>query len=156
MNVSTAHNDAVVAACRIPALNARLALLASADATRSTIAFFDNAQPADADTAEGATAIVTIELTQAAGTVDEGNFQILLDTPIEEQVNGADPVDGSVPTWARIYTPDGSSWADVTVTVEGDGGEIQLVQTGVDGGSNPEARLFNGAFARIASASIQG
>jgi len=156
MNVSTAHANAVIDACRIPALNARLALLASADVSRSTIAFFDGTQPADADTAEGATAIVTLTMTQAAGVVDEANFKIVLDTPLEEQVANADAVNGSVPTWARIYTPAGAAWADLSVTVEGDGGEIQLVQTGTDGGGNPEARLFNGAYARIASAEIQG
>ena len=156
MDISPAHEAAVIAACRVPALNARLALLASGGATRASIALYADPAPITPGDPPGAAPIVSMNMTAASGIVDDTNFQILLDTPIEAQVDGADVANGSVPTWARVNMPDGSWWADLTVTVEGAGGEIQLVQTGTDGGGQPEARLFNGAFARIASAVIQG
>ncbi len=159
MDISPQHEAAVIAACRLPALYARLALLAGdpAEPERAAIAFYGTAYPDPAGAAPGADPIVTLPLTWAAGTVDEVLFQILIVTPLEAQVTGADPDDGTIPQWARVTMPDGTWWADLTVSVEGEGGEIQLVQTGTEGDpAVPVARLFNGAFARIASAVIQG
>lgn len=155
MDISPQHAAAVIAACRIPALQARLALLQSADETRATLAFYGTAYPDPPGAAPGADPIVTLTLTATAGTLDAGLYQILLTTPLESQVTGADPALGSIPLWARMRTPAGDWWADLTVSVEGADGELQLVQTGTEGGQ-PVARLFNGAFARIASAVVQG
>lgn len=78
-------------------------------------------------------------------------------TPIEGQVAGADPATGSIPLWGRIYTPAGDWWEDATVSVEGGDGEVQLAATGTEGDpSVPVARLFSGAYARIASFVIAG
>lgn len=43
------------------------------------------------------------------------------------------------------------------MSVEGAGGEIQMVATGTEGDpAEPVVRLFNGAFARLSSAIFQG
>jgi hypothetical protein len=76
-------------------------------------------------------------------------------TPIEAQITGADPSTGTIPLWARITAPDGAWWGDLSVTVEGGGGEVQLVATGEDNGQ-PVARLYNGAFCRLESIVVQG
>lgn len=157
MDISTKHENAVIAACRLPALYARLTLLEQPDPgqpERSEIAFYGTTQPTPGDP-PSASPIVVMSMTAAAGTVDEALFQLLLDTPIEAQVDGADPNDGTIPLWARVSDIAGDWWADLTVTVEGEGGDIELVQTGTEGG-NPVARLFNGAFARLATATVQG
>ena len=125
MDISTTHQNAVTEACRLPALNARLALIAQPDAQaaeRTQIAFYATAYPSPPGSAPGAAPIVTIPMTDTAGVVDDTNKQIVIDTPIEAQVDGADPTNGSVPVWARITTFDGNWWADVTVTAEGGGG----------------------------------
>jgi hypothetical protein len=157
MDISTKHENAVIAACRVPALQARLDLLANVGAPeRSTIAFYGTAKPDPGDP-PGGDPIVTLTMTAGAGTINTDLFQLLLDTPIEAQVDGADPVDGSIPLWARITDFEKDWWADLTVTVEGGDGEIQLVSTGIEGDpAEPVARLFNGAFARIASGTVQG
>lgn len=256
MDLSTAHNNARIAACRLPALNASLALLVQPDAgqpERSRIALYGTAKPAaglppsvfgavaesgttaydeatypiennagtiaqtwtititdhatgafkldgstlGADVATGnlnadfapvnpaggvyftlratgwggtaatndtltftvtlADPIVALPLSAAAGAVDAGLFQIQLDVPVEAQITGADPAAGTIPLWARIADYTGAWWADATVSVVGDGGEIQLDQTGTEGSpAVPVVRLFNGAFARLTSAVFQG
>ncbi|MGB4467576.1 MAG: hypothetical protein WBI41_05935 [Azovibrio sp.] len=45
--ISAAHEAAVAEAIRIPALEARVAMLASADATRATIEYFGGTQPTE-------------------------------------------------------------------------------------------------------------
>lgn len=155
MDISPLHAAAVVAACRLPALQARLDLLASDDSTRAVLAFYATAYPDPPGSAAGGDPLVTLSFSARAGVVDADLYRILIDTPLEAQVTGADPDDGSIPLWARISGPAGDWWADLTVSVEGDGGEIQLVQTGVEGGS-PVVRWYNGAFARVASAAVQG
>ena len=157
MDISPKHENAVIAACRIPALNARLALLVQptpAEPQRSVVHFYGTTKPTPGDP-PGGDPIVTLTMTAAAGSVNTTTFQLLLTTPLEGQVEGADPSEGTIPLWARVLDVEGDWWADLTVTVEGAGGEIQLVPTGTENG-DPVARLFNGAFARIASAAVQG
>jgi hypothetical protein len=158
MDISTKHANAVIAACRIPALNARLALIEqpAPGGLRSKIQFYGTEKPAPG-APPGGDPIVTLTMTAAAGTVDAVLHQIQITTPLEAQVDGADPATGTIPLWARVTDSAGDWWADMTVTVEGGGGEIQLVQTGTEGDPPaPVVRLFNGAFTRISSAVVQG
>lgn len=159
MDISPAHQSAVEAATRVPALHARLALLQQADTGspgRGSVALFGGTRPAPGE-APGSSPVVTMLMTATAGTIDEQLVQLALDAPLEGQNTGADPDTGTIPTWARIYTPAGAWWADVSVSVEGGGGEIQMVATGTEGNpATPVVRLFNGAFARLTSAIFQG
>ena len=159
MDISPAHEAAVLDAIRIPALEARLALLVQTDtesSARASIAMFGTARPDPGDP-PGDNPIVTINLSATAGTINEASFQLVLVTPIEGQVIGADPDTGSIPQWARIFGPGGDWWADASVTVAGEGGEIQMTPTGQEGDPAQDViRLFNGAFARLTSAVFQG
>jgi hypothetical protein len=159
MDISTTHDNARVTACRVPALQASLDLLAAAapEGPFATIALFGTAKPAPgAD--PGGTPVVTIPLTEAAGSVvGDPGYQLQIAVPIEAQIDGADATLGTIPLWARIYSADASWWGDITVTVEGGGGEAQLVATGLEGDpAVPVARLYNGAFARLTSIIFQG
>jgi hypothetical protein len=158
VDISTTHNDARIAVCREPSIIASLALLVQGTpgGGGSTIALYGTSKPAPgAD--PGAPPVVAFEMTEPAGTVDTQNLQIVIDTPLEGQVTGADPALGTIPIWGRITTHDATWWADVTVTVYGDGGEIQLSQTGTEGSpAVPVARLYNGAFARLTEIIFQG
>lgn len=164
MDQSPAHTLAVAEAVRAPALQARLDMLAQgAEATPARVELFATEQPATPGDAAGADPVVSINFSATAGTVIdevvEGVRAVRLEiaTPIEGQVTGADPSTGSIPLWGRIYTPAGDWWADVTASVEGGDGEVQLAATGTEG-DPPEsvARLFNGAFARLSSFVIAG
>jgi|26BtaG_2_1085354.scaffolds.fasta_scaffold21362_2 hypothetical protein len=159
MDISPAHQTAVEEATRVPALYARLELLRQTDTGstgRGSIALFGGTRPSPGGTPASGP-LVTMLMTANAGTVDEQLYQIALDAPIEGQNTGADPDAGTIPTWARIYSPAGAWWADVSVSVEGAGGEIQMVATGTEGDpAEPVVRLFNGAFARLSSAIFQG
>lgn len=154
MDISTAHAAAVVAAIRIPALQARLDLLVGDAENRARIEFHGGEYPEPAG-AGTPTPIVVLNLSAGAGYIDELEFRLVISTPLEAQITGADPANGTIPTWARYFTPAGAWFGDATVSVTGGGGEIQLPQTGVEGG-NPVVRWYNGAFARITSAYIQG
>lgn len=158
MDLSTAHEAARILVCRIPALEASLALLAydPEETERSTIALYGTTRPTPGDP-PGDDPIVVLPLSAAAGTIDEELYQIQLAVPIEAQITGADPDDGTIPLWARIFGPLGDWWADASVSIAGDGGEIQLDQTGLEGDpEEPVVRLFNGAFCRLTSAVFQG
>lgn len=164
MNQSPAHTSAVFEAVRVPAMQARLALLVQgAAATPSRIDLYADPLPAAPGGAAVSAALVSIALSAAAGSVVDETIEsvrsvrLVLDAPIEGQVTGADPTTGSVPTWGRIVTPAGGWWADVTVSVVGGTGEIQMAETTQEGDPPaPVARLFQGAFARITSFVIEG
>lgn len=159
MDISPAHEAARLDSVRIPALEASLALLVQSDPqsqARASVAMYGTTRPTAGDP-PGDAPIVTIELAASAGVIDEQNYQITLVTPIEGQVVGADEANGSIPTWARIFDPAGGWWADASVTVSGEGGEIQMTPTGQEGDPPEDViRLFNGAFARLTSAIFQG
>lgn len=163
MDQSTAHTEAVAEAIRAPALQARLDMLVKGEAANpARLELFATTKPAPGDPA-GADPVVSIDLTATVGTViDEiveevRSVRLELDAPIEGQVTGADPATGSIPLWARFYTPAGDWWADVTCSVEGGDGELQLAATGTEGDPPaPVARLFNGAYARVSSFVIVG
>ena len=156
MDISPAHEAARVEASRLPALYASLELLKQADpqGPGATIEIYGTARPVAGDL-PGGTPIVTLEMARTAGTIDDDLIELRLSTPISEQITGADPATGTIPTWARINSPDGTWWSDVSVTVDGGGGEIEMPQTGEENGS-PVARLFNGATALISSAVFRG
>lgn len=157
MDLSPEHLAARLEAARVPALAASLALLQQTDpqpADRACIELYGTARPAAGDP-PGGTPIVVMTLTASAGSVDEAAIELQLATPIAGQITGADPATGTIPLWARIKTPGGGWWSDASVTVEGEGGEIQMPQTGTEGGQ-PVARLFNGATARLSSAVFGG
>jgi len=163
MEQSTAHTAAVAEAVRAPALQARLDMLAQGEATDpAQIDLYDGTPPDPGDTPAGVL-LVSIALTSTVGTViDEvvetvRSVRLELDAPIEGQVADADPATGSIPTWGRILTPAGDWWADITVSVEGGDGELQLAATGTEGEpAAPVARLFNGAYSRVSSFVIEG
>lgn len=163
MNQSLSHTAAVAEAVRAPALQARLDMLAKGDAPNpARIELFATTRPTPGEAA-GGDPLVSINLTAIAGevtdeTVEEvRSVRLEIATPIEGQVSGADPATGSIPLWGRIYTPTGDWWADVTASVEGGDGEVQLAATGTEGDPpNYVARLFNGAYARLSSFVIGG
>lgn len=163
MDQSTAHTEAVAEAVRAPALQARLDMLAQgAAANPARLELFATTKPTPGDP-PGGSPLVVINLTSTAGTlIDETvnnvrSVRLELDAPIEGQVTGADPSTGSIPLWARFYTPAGDWWADVTCSVEDGGGELQIAATGTEGNPPaPVARLFNGAYARVSSFVIEG
>jgi len=145
MAMSLTHIAAREAACRIPALNASRTLL-NQNTHLSKIEIRSGAMPdTPEDTATG-DLLVTLTLGATPGTVNEGLFQIQLTTPIEAQITGADPADGTTATWARIYDGMGGVFYDATVSDEAGSGEIKL-QT---------VLLYNGAYARLTSAVFQG
>lgn len=154
MDISPAHEAARVEASRLPALYASLELLKAApEDPAATLDIYGTARPAAGDP-PGGTPIVTMELISTGGTIDDDLIELRLATPISAQITGADATLGTIPVWARINGP-GGWWSDVSVTVDGGGGEIEMPQTGVEGG-NPVARLFNGATALISSAVFRG
>ncbi|THF61388.1 hypothetical protein E6C76_20090 [Pseudothauera nasutitermitis] len=154
MDISPAHAVAVMQAIRNPALQARLALLHGDTENRATLEFHGGTYP-DPPGSGTPTPLAVLTFPASAGTVDEDEHMILLASPLEALVTGADPVDGTIPIWARLRMPGGDWWGDLTVSVEGEGGEVQLVQTAIEGGV-PVVRWFNGAPARLATMTIQG
>lgn len=133
---------------------------AGTDLSPAQIEIYDGTQPTPGDPAPNPV-IVTVACTPELGTITDGwrdaarVVTLVVTTPLEGQITGADEATGTIPTWARLVDPTGTWAADLTVTVDGAGGELQLAQTGEEGGQ-PVARLFNGAFARISSFRIEG
>jgi hypothetical protein len=145
MDLSTEHETARYDACRLPALNASLSLLAQ-DTQASKIELYSDPVPTAPGDAPTGDLVVTLTMTATAGTVDNALFQIQLDVPIEAQITGADPTTGTTVTWARVYGGDGTWWGDATVSDEAGAGEIKLQTT----------LLYNGAYCRLTSAIFQG
>lgn len=145
MDISTKHDNAVIAACRIPALNARLALLEAQNPDSAQIDFYSAPRPDPGDTPTG-DLVVSLVLGATAGSVDTDLFQIQLTVPVEAQITGADAETGTMVTWARILDGDGDWFADVSVSDEAGAGEIKLQTT----------LLYNGAYCRLTSAILQG
>ena len=146
--IPAAHTAAVQQACRIPALNARLALLTT-PTTPPTIEFYADPIPNPWDSGipdPAPTPVVTLTMAGAVGTVDEALFQIPFVVPIEGQVDGADPAEGTTVTWAAIYDGDGVLWGYGTVSDLLGAGDFKLQET----------LLLQGSFARLTSATIQG
>ncbi len=145
MDISTKHVNAVMAACRIPALQARLALL-DANTVNAQIDFY----PAGAWSTPGDTpsvsSVVSIPLAATAGTVDTDLFQIQLTVPIEVQVDGADPSTGTEVALARVLDGDGDWWADLTVSNQTGSGEIKVKDT----------LLLNGSYCRMIGGVLDG
>ncbi|GGE75982.1 hypothetical protein GCM10011533_30450 [Streptosporangium jomthongense] len=156
MDISPAHEAARVEASRLPALYASLELLKQPDpqAAPATLEIYGTPRPVAGDPPGGAP-IVTLELIRTAGTIDDELIEMRLAVPISAQIAGADPATGTIPEWGRIKQPDGAWWSDCSVSVDGGTGELQMPQTGTEGGS-PVARLFNGATALISSAVFRG
>lgn len=144
MDRSPAHEAARLAACRLPALNASLALLGQNTAA-ATLAFYGTTRPTPGDP-PGDDPLVTLTLSASAGTVNDSLFQLQLTVPIEAQITGADPVTGTVAVWARVTDGSGAWWGDASVSDEAGSGEIKLQTT----------LLYNGAFCRLTSAIFQG
>ncbi len=145
MDISPAHAAARTAAARVPALNASLARL-NASPGPAAIVLFGGARPDPGEEAPG-DQLVVIPLQQPAGAVDAEAGTITLAVPIEGQITGADPDDGTLATWARIFDGASDWWGDCSVSSAADGtGEIQLEDT----------LLRNGAFARLTAAVFTG
>ena len=155
--ISTAHAEAVAAAIRLPALAARLALLVGGEVAQSSLAIYGDAVQPDPGATPPTAALAVLPMSERAGVVDEEAFQIVFDTPLEAQIVGADPAVGTVPTWARVSDPAGGWWADVTVSVTGGGGVIEMAATVEEGEPPaPVARMYQGAMCRIFSFVFQG
>lgn len=144
MDRSTKHEDARLEACRIPALEASLALLDLNAAAK--IDFYPLPRPEIPGTTPEDAPVVSVPLAANAGTVNEELFQIQLTVPVEGQITGADPETGTEVGWAQIVDGDGDWWGDVSVSDEFGTGEIKLQTT----------TLYNGAFCRLTSAVFQG
>lgn len=144
MDLSTAHEAARLEACRLPALQASLALLVE-DTRRAAVAFYGTVRPAPGADPGGA-AVVTVQLDASPGSINTTLKQIELTVPVEGQVTGADPTTGTEVLWARITDGTGSWWADCSVSDQAGGGEFKLAST----------TLQNGAFLRVSSAVFQG
>ncbi|HOX59640.1 MAG TPA: hypothetical protein PLC99_22390 [Verrucomicrobiota bacterium] len=145
MDISTKHDNARLAAGRIPALNASLTLLEVADPVVAHIEFYSAPRPAPGATPTG-DLVVSVNVAATAGHVDTDLFQVHLTVPIEGQITGADAEDGSTVTWARIIDGEGDWFADVSVSDEAGSGEIKLQTT----------LLYNGAYCRLTSVILQG
>lgn len=145
MDISTKHADAVIAACRVPALQARLELLDRNNPDPAHIDLYPDPRPDPGATPEGAV-VVSIPLAATAGAVDTELFRVALTAPIEAQITGAAPSTGTTVTWGRVVDGDGDWWGDASVSAEAGAGEIKLVST----------LLYNGAYARLTSAILQG
>ena len=135
MDISPAHEAARAAAIRLPALQASLALLIE-DSQRARISLYADPPPTAPGDPPSSPAVVVIDLAATAGTIDAELYQLHLDTPVEGQITGADPVDGTPITWARVEDGRGDWWGDVTVSETGGAGAIQLDST----------LLYQGAF----------
>lgn len=146
MNLSPKHEAARLAACRIPALTASLALLELQNPDPARIEFYTDPVPTVPGAAPTGTLVATIPLSATAGSVNAELFQVQLTVPLEAQITGADAVNGSTVTWARLVDGDGDWCADSTVSDEAGSGEIKLQTT----------LLYNGAFLRLTSAVFQG
>lgn len=146
MDLSAKHTAARVAACRIPALNASLALLELQNPDPAQIEFYTDPVPTVPGDAPTGDLVVTLPLSATAGSVDTDLFQIQLTVPLEAQITGADAVNGSTVTWARVLDGDGDWFADVSVSNEAGSGDIKLQTT----------LLYNGAYCRLTSAIFQG
>ncbi|WP_148040285.1 hypothetical protein [Marichromatium sp. AB31] len=145
MELSPSHLATREAACRLPALHASLALLVESS-QRATLGLYGDPPPASPGDPPAEPPVVVLTLTAAAGQVDEGAHWIVLDVPLEGQIDGADPAVGTSVTWARITDGAGQWWADATVSDEAGAGEIRLIDT----------LLYNGAFCRLTSAILEG
>ena len=143
MDISPAHAAARFEACRLPALQASLALLQSSGAARARILLYAGPKP-DPGAATSAVPLVALTLSATAGAIDAENKRLTLDAD-EGQVANADPASGTAAVWARVLTPSGAWWADLTVSDAGGNGDIKMAST----------TLFNGAFVRLTSAIVQ-
>ena len=146
MDLSTKHQTARTAAARIPALNASLALLEVQNPDPARIEFYTDPVPTVPGDAPTGDLVVTIPLSATAGSVDTELFQIQLSVPLEAQITGADPEDGTTVTWGRLVDGDVDWFADLSVSDEAGSGEIKLQTT----------LLYNGAYCRLTSAVFQG
>lgn len=169
-----AHYAALIESQRLPTLAARLAALACdpAESPRSTLRFYEGTF--DPDNPEPpTTALVSMPLTARAGVIVDAlipdpeadpedpeppqvrELKIVLDVPLEGTLTAADPVAGSVPGYAVLFDPAGMPINQFSVSLTGDGGEIELVQTGEELGA-PVVRWYNGALARVSAFVIAG
>ena len=145
MDISPKHAAAVIDACRIPALQARLELLDRNNPGPAHLDFYPDPRPDPGATPTGSV-VVSLDLAATAGVVDTDLFQIQLTVPLEAQITGADPATGTTVTWARLVDGDGDWFADLSVSDEAGSGETKLQTT----------LLYNGAYCRLTSAVFQG
>lgn len=145
MQISTKHSNARQAACRIPALQASLALLEADNPGPARIDFYGDPVATPPGSAPSGGVVVSVALAATAGTIDNALHQIHLTVPLEGQVTGA-AVGGTVITWARVIDGDGDWWSDASVSDTSGNGDIKLQLT----------TLYNGAYCRITSAIFQG
>ena len=144
VDLSAEHIEERRNAARNPANQTTLSVLSG-----GSVSLYEVADPLETDHP-----IVTIQLKDPPATLDETNYRIVLNTPLLERVENASE-NGSAPVMARFTRSNGGKIMDVTVSVEGAGGEIQMEQTEEENGQ-PVARLRNGEWARIIGFTFQG
>ncbi len=131
MQLTTKHHDARIAAARLPALQASLALL-NLSSKAGQIALYDSSN----------TLLVSVPLDATTpGTIDNGLITLTLTTPLEAQAI----TDGTA-DYALITDGVNDDWAQATVSTTGGAGEIQL----------PSLAITAGSIVRITSAVLQG
>lgn len=147
MDISPTHQAARDAACRVPALNASLALLDANNPDAAHLDLYPAPRPAPGATPAGSW-VVRIPVSATAGTVNAETFMLTLTAPIEGLVTGADPATGTTVAWGRWFDGNGAWFADVSVSDNApeSTGEVKLQST----------LLFNGAAARLTSAAFAG
>lgn len=147
MDISPTHEAARLAACRIPALNASLALLDANNPDAAHLDLYPAPRPDPGETPAGSL-VVSIPVSATAGTVDSEIFEMSLTAPIEGLITGADPATGTTVTWGRWIDGNGDWFADVSVSDSEpeSTGEVKL----------QSVLLFNGAYARLTSAVFAG
>lgn len=139
MDLSPIHAALRAEAARVPALQASLALLNLAPGP-AVILLYAGPRPAPGEAPAGA-ALATLALAAVAGTIDTEARQLVLAVPIEAQI-----AVGGEAAWARVIDGAGEWWSDASVSVVGEGGEIQLDDT----------TLYAGAIVRLISGVFQG
>lgn len=101
--------------------NARLDALTSALGANATLKIYDGTRPATG----GAATTLLVTLTCGATFAPAASGGVLT----ANAITGASAVATSTATWARLSTSGGTFVADLSVTVAGGGGDLQLTGT---------------------------
>ena len=101
--------------------NARLDALTSALGANATLKIYDGTRPATG----GAATTLLVTLTCGATFAPAASGGVLT----ANSITGAAAVATSTATWARLSTSGGTFVADLSVTVAGGGGDLQLTGT---------------------------
>lgn len=122
-------------AFRESSLSGRLAFLNNGTAGPAVIEVYGGTRPATAADAPAAPALVTLELTNPAGSVSDGTLELTATGPALIMVSGT-------ATWARVKSRAGATAFDMDAGAVGSGSECELSQS----------TLFAGGLVSLVSA----